>query len=512
MTALAPEQTSARPLPEHVGVLIAGSGFAGVGAAIALMKEGRHDFVVLERADDVGGTWRDNSYPGCACDVPSNLYSYSFALNPEWSHAFGRQPEIQAYLLKVADQHGVRRYLHLRTELLQARWVEDEARWHVTTNRGELTADVLVAATGPLSEPSIPRIPGADSFAGTAFHSATWDHDHDLRGRKVAVIGTGASAIQFVPHVQKDAGELTLFQRTPPWVMPRPDHVVPEWRKALFRKAPALQRLTRASIYSGHEGFILAFKYRTELMKLVELRSKRLMAKQIDDPVLRAKLTPTYRAGCKRILMSNHYFKALNEPNADVVTDAIVEIVPEGVVTVDGDGTRTVHEVDTIIWGTGFKINEQPIADRTLGTDGRTLAEHWATTGMQALHGTTVVGFPNLFFLVGPNTGLGHSSIIYIIESQVEYLLDALRTMRARGIAAVEPKPEAQQAFNADVQRDLEGTVWNAGGCASWYRDAHGRNTTLWPTFTFLFRRMVRRFPVEAYDTRPVRTPQEVAA
>lgn len=494
-----------RPLPTHVGIAIVGSGFAGVGTAIELMKSGRHDFAILERAGDIGGTWRDNSYPGCACDVPSNLYSFSFALNPEWTHAFGRQPEIQAYLLKVVEDHGVRRYLHTDTELTEARWEDSDQRWHLTTSRGELTADVLVAATGGLSEPSIPAIEGAETFAGATFHSATWDHEHDLTGKRVAVIGTGASAIQFVPHVQEKAAGMTLFQRTPPWVMPRPDHVVPEWRKALYRRVPLLQKAVRASIYTGHESYVLGFKYRPDLMKVVEKQSTRLMAKQIDDPDLRAKLTPTYKPGCKRILMSNVYFKALNQPNVHVETTGIREITPRGVVTTDG----TTHEVDTIIWGTGFKITDQPMAERTIGADGRTLAAHWDKGGMQALHGSTVAGFPNFFFLVGPNTGLGHTSVIYIIESQIRYLLDALTKMERHRIAVVEPKQAAQDAYNEKVQKGLVGTVWNAGGCASWYKDKHGRNSTLWPTFTFLFRRMVRTFPIEAYETSPAVTPKE---
>lgn len=501
-----------RSLPSHVGVAIVGSGFAGVGAAIALRKAGRHDFVILERASEIGGTWRDNSYPGCACDVPSNLYSFSFAPNPDWSHAFSRQPEIQAYLLKVACDYRVRDYLHTRTELTQARWEDGDQRWHITTTRGEFTANILVAATGGLSEPSIPAIKGAASFAGSSFHSATWDHDHDLTGRRVAVIGTGASAVQFVPHVQKKASQLTLFQRTPPWVMPRRDYVVPEWRKALFRRVPLLQKVTRAGLYTGHESFIVAFKYRTGLMKFVEKQACTLMASQIDDPALRAKLTPTYTPGCKRILMSNSYFPALNQPNVSVETDRIVEIMPTGVATVNGAGVRTTHQVDTLIWGTGFAITAQPIAERTVGADGRTLAEHWGQAGMQALHGSTIAGFPNLFFLIGPNTGLGHTSVIYMIESQIRYLIDALKAMQTGKIAVVEAKSEVQDAYNASVQQNLVGTVWNAGGCDSWYQDAHGRNSTLWPTFTFAFRRMLRRFPIEAYHTQSARTPEKVAA
>jgi len=487
-------------LPAHVAVAVVGSGFAGLGAAIALRRAGRHDFVVLERAGDVGGTWRDNSYPGCACDVPSHLYSYSFAPNPDWTRSFSGQPEIQAYLRRTAREEGVLPQLRFHTELEHARWDDTARHWHLRTNRGELTADIVVAGVGPLSEPSVPALPGLDRFAGTTFHSAAWDHGHDLTGERVAVIGTGASAIQFVPHVQERAAQLTVFQRTAPWVLPRRDRAIGAAERWLYRHVPAAQRLARAGIYSLRESWILGFSFEQRAMRVAEKEALRHLARQVPDPQLRARLTPSYRLGCKRVLLSNTYYQSLSRSNVEVRTDRIVEVLPHAVVTADATGTRTEHPVDTIVFGTGFRVTDPPVAHRVVGRDGRTMAEHWATAGMQTLHGATVAGFPNFFYLVGPNTGLGHSSIVYVIETQIRYLLDALEQMDRLGLAALEPRRAAQDAYNDGLQRRLAGTVWNTGGCSSWYLDRHGRNTTLWPTFTFVFRKALSHFDLSQYD------------
>jgi cation diffusion facilitator CzcD-associated flavoprotein CzcO len=485
------------PLPEHVRVAVVGSGFAGLGAAVRLRQEGRHDFVVLERADDLGGTWRDNTYPGCACDVQSHLYSYSFAPNPDWSRAFSGAPEIHAYLQRVATEHGVRPHLRYGAELLEASWDDAAQHWRLTTARGSLTADVLVAGTGPLSDPLVPDLPGLERFAGTAFHSARWDHSHDLHGRRVAVVGTGASAIQFIPVVAEQAAALTVFQRTPPWVLPRYDRPIKESAKARYRARPARQARVRRAIYWFRELNLLAFTGGGRMSRLAEKLARRHLAKQVPDPVLRARLTPSYRIGCKRILLSDDYYPALTRPDVEVVSAGVVEVRPQSVV--DADGRE--HEVDTIIFGTGFHVTDQPIADRIRGKDGRLLAELWDPSP-QAYLGTTVPGFPNLFLLLGPNTVLGHTSVVYMIEAQLEYVVDALRTMDARGLASVDVRPQVAEAFNAGIQRQLEGTVWNAGGCKSWYLDAAGRNSSLWPTYTFRFRKATRRFDAGAYLLR----------
>ncbi len=487
-------------LPPHVSVAVIGSGFAGLGTAIKLKESGRHDFVVLEKGHDVGGTWRDNTYPGCACDVPSQVYSFSYALNPTWSRAFSPQPEIYAYLRKTAEDRGLYPHMRFGTEVLACDWDEQTQRWTVETTTGTLTADVVVAGSGGLSEPKEPDIKGLSSFEGSTFHSARWDHSWSAKGRRVAVIGTGASAIQFVPHLQKEVDHLVVFQRTATWVLPRADRRIPDWQKKAFTRFPLLQKASRSAIYLGRESHILGFRYNQGLMRLVQKAALKNIHRSIQDPELRAKVTPEFTMGCKRVLLSNTYYPALAQPNVDVETDRIVEVVANGVVTEAADGTRTTHEVDTIVFGTGFAVTDPPIADRVRAR-GRSLREEWKTNGMQALHGMSVAGFPNFFILVGPNTGLGHNSIVLMIEAQVGHLLDALDALDGAG--AIEARVDKQAAYNADLQRQLKKTVWNRGGCSSWYLDQQGRNTTLWPTFTFTFMRELDRFDASEYDLHP---------
>jgi len=485
------------PLPDHVDVDVAivGAGFAGVGMAIALLRAGRRDFVVLERDDDVGGTWWRNTYPGCQCDVPSNLYSFSFAPNPEWSQTFALQPEIGAYLRRVADDFGVRPHLRTRTEVRAAAWDEQARRWRIETSRGPLTARVLVVGTGSLSEPAIPRIPGAERFAGPAFHTARWDRDVGLTGKRVAVIGTGASAVQVVPRIQPHVAQLAVFQRTPPWILPHPGRPTRPRERALFRALPPAQKLVRGGVYWGRECLVLPFRFH-RLSRIPQRMARRHLEAQVPDPVLRERLTPRYEIGCKRILMSDEYYPALQAPNAELVSDAIAEITTAGVRTADG----VERAFDAIVWGTGFHTTDLPYAERIRGRDGRTLAQRWCAHGMQALRGTTVAGFPNLFALVGPNTLLGHNSIVFMIESQLAYVLDALRALDERGATACDPRPAAQASFNERLQRRMRGTVWARGGCASWYLDADGRNTTLWPGTSWSFRRATRRFDPAEYE------------
>ena len=495
-------------LPDHVDVAIVGGGFAGIGMAIALLRAGRTDFVVLERDGDVGGTWHQNTYPGCQCDVPSNLYSFSFAPNAEWSQTFALQPEIGVYLKRVADDFGVRPYVRTRTDVHDAAWDEQARRWRIETSRGALTARVLVAGMGGLSEPAIPQIEGADSFAGPAFHTARWNHDVDLAGKRVAVIGTGASAVQVVPRIQPQVGQLSVFQRTPPWIMPHPGRLTRPRERALFRALPRVQKLVRGATYWGRECYVLPFRFH-RFSRIPQAMALRHLERQVPDPVLRERLTPRYEIGCKRILMSDEYFPALQQPNAELVTTAIERITPTGVMTADG----VEHPADAIVWGTGFRVTEMPYVGWLRGRDGRTLGEHWREHGMQGLRGTTVAGFPNLFMLVGPNTGLGHNSIVFIIESQIAYVMDALRTMEAQGAVACEPTEQAQAAFNTTVQRRMRNTVWTKGGCASWYLDAHGRNTTLWPGSSWTFRLATRCFDRGEYELiAPVEAPTPALA
>jgi cation diffusion facilitator CzcD-associated flavoprotein CzcO len=492
---------------EHVDIAIVGSGFAGIGAAIRLQQAGFDDYIVLERADDVGGTWRDNSYPGCACDVPSHLYSFSFAPNPEWTRSFSPQPEIWAYLRRVADEHGVTERTRFGAEVLDAAWNEDRGLWEIETAAGDLTARVLIAGFGGLAEPKLPDVPGIAEFPGTIFHSARWDHEHDLTGERIAVIGTGASAIQFVPQIQPRVKELHLFQRTAPWVMPRFDRPFTRFEKLLFKHLPFTQRLARAWIYGGRELLVIGLAGQPRLLKGLQLLAMRFIRRSISDPELRRKVTPDYTIGCKRILVASDYLPSLDEPNVEVITSGLSAV--RGNVVVGADGTE--REVDTIIFGTGFYVTDSPMAQRVRGADGRSLAEHWEGS-MQAHRGTTVAGFPNYFHLVGPNTGLGHNSIVYMIESQLNYVADALATMRREGANSCVVDAGAQARYNERVQRAMQGTVWTAGGCASWYIDKQGRNTTLWPGFTFKFRELTRSFDREHYELRTAPVREEVLA
>jgi cation diffusion facilitator CzcD-associated flavoprotein CzcO len=478
----------------HAQVVIVGAGFAGLGAAIRLKQQGYADFVVLERASALGGTWRDNSYPGCACDVPSHLYSFSFAPNPAWSRTFSSQQEIWNYLEACADRFGVRQHIRFNTDLRGASWEEATRRWRLDTSQGDLTADLLISAGGGLNEPSVPKLIGLETFQGTIFHSAYWDHRHNLTGRDVAVVGTGASAIQFVPEIQPKVGKLTLFQRTPPWVMPRRERAMTEFEHRAYQKMPLLQRLMRVGIYWARESFAIGFLH-PRAMRIAQASTLKNLRASVPDPTLRAKLTPNYTMGCKRILQSNTYYPALMQDNVEVVTEPILAVRPHGIVTRDG----VERPVDTIIFGTGFRASDLPISERIRGRDGRSLAEVWQGSP-QAYRGTTVAGFPNLFLLLGPNTGLGHTSILFMMESQLAYVLDALRHMRRRRIWVLEPKIEAQQRFVTAVDKRLSTTVWGSGGCRSWYMDGTGRNFALWPGYTWRFRQAMRRFDVDAYE------------
>lgn len=493
---------------EHVRVAVVGSGFGGLGAAVRLRREGVTDFVVLERADSVGGTWRDNSYPGCACDVPSHLYSFSFAPNPDWPRTFSGQEHIRAYLEHVTDVFRLRPHIRLNSEVLRMTWDSEKLRWDIETASGRLSADLVVSATGPLSDPKIPDIPGLDSFPGKVFHSARWDHDYDLRGKRVAMVGTGASAIQIVPAIQPLARDVTLFQRTPPWVMPRMDRAISGAERWLHRRLPFTTQARRGLLWGIRELQVQAFTKHPDELGAVEQLAKRNMARAIKDPALRAKLTPDYRIGCKRILLSSTYYPALAQPNVDVVASGLSRV--EGSKLVAADGTEA--QADAIVFGTGFHVTDMPIADRVVGADGRTLAEAWKG-GMEALRGASAAGFPNWMTIIGPNTGLGNSSMILMIESQLNYLADFVRQLDVLGgRAALDARPAAVAAWNHRVQERMKRTVWNTGGCTSWYLDANGRNSTIWPGTTGEFRRATRRVDLAEYEVLRVPAHAEVTA
>jgi cation diffusion facilitator CzcD-associated flavoprotein CzcO len=472
-----------------------GSGFSGLAMAIALLRAGRRDFVILERAGELGGTWRDNTYPGCACDVPSHLYSFSFALNPDWSTTYSGQAEIFDYLRQVAVREGVLPFLRFGCALREARWDEEAGRWTLETSRGALSARILVAATGALCEPLIPKLPGLGGFRGKLFHSSAWDHDHELRGERVAVIGTGASAIQFVPQIQPKLGRLYLFQRTPPWIVPRVERPVTQLERALYRRVPTAQRLMRNAIFWQRELYAHLF-LRERLSWIIELGARLHLRRQVRDPALRARLTPGYSPGCKRILRSNDYYPALTRPNVELVCEGISEVRERAILTSDGKA----REIDTLILGTGFRATDYPVSELLRGRDGRLLSERWAGSP-RALRGTMVAGFPNLFLLLGPNTGLGHNSVMVMVEAQVGYILQALAHLGPRG--ALEARPEAQQAWNEEVDRRMRGTVWADGGCQSWYLDHTGRNGAIWPDFSFRFVQALQRYDPAEHQAPP---------
>jgi cation diffusion facilitator CzcD-associated flavoprotein CzcO len=493
--------------PQQVKHLVVGAGFAGLCAAIRLQEDGETDFVVIEKGAEVGGTWRDNTYPGAACDVPSQLYSFSFAPNPDWSMSYSPQPEIQAYLRRTAERSGTLDRFRFDTTVEAARWDAASQRWHVRTSGGDYTSSTLIVGAGGLSEPRLPDIDGIDGFQGELFHSARWNHDVDLTGKRVAVIGTGASAIQIVPELQKTAGHLDVYQRTAPYVLPRNDRAYGRLERIALRHVPGLQKLYRTAIYWGREGYVPGFTLQPKLAWPARRMALANLAKGVADPELRARLTPTFEIGCKRILISNTYYPAIASDNVELVTDPIAKVTGDAVVTADG----VEHPVDVLVVATGFYTTELPIAERITGRTGRTLADTWGEHGMAAYKGTTVPGFPNLFFLVGPNTGLGHSSMVFIIEAQVDYVRDAIKTMNLHRYAAVEPRPDATRDWNDDLQRRMRRTVWNTGGCSSWYLDSSGRNTILWPRATFTFRSLLSSFDVAAYDVQaPTPTREDV--
>ncbi len=481
---------------ETAKVIVVGTGFSGLCMGVKLRESGEDSFIMLERASDVGGTWRDNNYPGCGCDVPSHLYSFSFEANSSWSRMYAAQPEIFEYLRGCAQKYDLLKHVRFNANVVGARYDEARKLWRVTAEDGRIfEANILVSGMGGLSNPSTPNIPGMDKFEGETFHSATWNHDFDLTNKQVAVIGSGASAIQFVPKIAPIVDKLYYYQRTPPWVVPKEDRAITDKERADFQANPWRQTWERIKLYWTLELRFLAFKFKPEWMGLVAKVAKHKIAQAVKDPALRAKLTPDYTPGCKRLLISNDYYPAVARTNVDVITDGIQEITARGVVTKDG----VERPVDAIIFGTGFKVQD-PIPPKTVfGRGGQDLSEVWKS-GPEAYMGITVSGFPNFFILMGPNTGLGHNSMVFMIESQVHYVMGAIQAMKSRGIQSLDVKPQAQKQFIDQVQAELRSTVWNSG-CKSWYLNDQGRNVSLWPGFTFAYRLRTRNFKLSKYQT-----------
>ena len=488
---------------------IIGAGFGGIGMAIELRRNGYRDVTIFEARDGVGGVWRANTYPGAACDVPSHLYSFSFDLNPEWSRKFSPQPEILSYLEGVAERYGLASHLRCSTRIVRAEWDEEHARWQLTTDGGTIhRADVLVAATGQLRLPRYPDLPGRGDFRGTQFHSAEWNHDHDLSGERVAVIGTGASAIQFVPEIVDRVSRLTVFQRSAPWVLPKPDRAFTEHEKERFRRHPLLMRAYRQSIFTRFDArFTLLFGARAPGARLFEVAQSKYLAAVVKDPDLRRELTPTDPPGCKRLLISNDWYHALVEPHVEVVVDPVERITGTGVRTTSGRDL----EVDTIIWGTGFRASDFLVPMDVIGRDGRSLHRDW-DAGAEAHLGMTVPGYPNLFLLYGPNTNLGHNSILAMIESQIAYIAQAAALLRDSDVRSVDVRPQVCRSYNDALQAELADTVW-AAGCDSWYTTDDGRNTQNWSGRAGTYRRRTRYFdPADHVLTRSPLRPRATSA
>ncbi|MFE7717662.1 flavin-containing monooxygenase [Nocardia rhizosphaerihabitans] len=472
-------------------IAVIGSGFGGLAAVIALKKRGFDDIVVFEKADDVGGVWRENTYPGAACDVPSPFYSYSFEPNPRWPHRFSRQPAILDYIRNVTDKYDVRRHIRFGTEVTAAEYDDATGKWTVRLSTGDsVVVDVVVSAVGQLSRPALPAIEGRDSFAGDSFHSAEWNHDVDLTGKRVAVIGTGASAVQFVPEIQPKVATLTVFQRSAPYIIPRPDREFSALHHRVFEKLPVTALAERGTWYGVTEGLSIAWVYAKPLAAMVKSMSKQHMRRQTKaKPGLFEQVWPDYPIGCKRILFSDDYLPALAEPNVEVTGEKITGITPAGVRTADG----REHDVDVIIWGTGFKTTEFLAPMTITGAEGHPLEQEWKT-GAHAYYGMTVPRFPNLFIMYGPNTNTGGGSIIYFLEAQAEYLGDYVAHLAATG-KPLTVRPEVEQAYDAQIQARLSGSVWSQ--CTSWYRQADGRITTNWPLLGFQYKKQARFDPAD---------------
>ncbi|MDY0114450.1 MAG: NAD(P)/FAD-dependent oxidoreductase [Corynebacterium sp.] len=540
----------------ETGVLIIGAGFSGIAAGTRLLREGLEDFQIIDRGHEVGGTWRDNTYPGAACDVPSHLYSLSFSQEFDWSRSFGTQPEIADYQRSVAVEQGLYPYIRFRTEMLDARWDDAAGRWLVTTRElphqlddadgrtvvassGEMVDKVfggdgsgagvgdgsgngsgdgrrdagstttwsareLVLGVGALCEPRLPDIEGIEGFEGTIFHSARWDHDADLRGKRVAVIGTGASAIQIIPKIAPIVGHLDVYQRTAPYVIPRLDRSYFGWERAALRNVPGLRRVVRGQDWFFRELQVPGLTRNENFMAPIKALALGMLRVQVRDPELREKLTPKFTIGCKRMLISNTYFPAIARDNVDLVTDPIQRVNAHSITTADG----TERPIDVLVVCTGFHVTDSPTFELVHGRDGESLSEMWGREGMSAHKGTTVHGFPNLSVLMGPATGLGHSSMIYMIESQVNYFMDMLKTKRRHGADVAEVSARAQGEWNDWIRERLPETVW-VTGCGSWYLDEHGNAPAVWPSWTWKFRAKTKKFDASSYDLRVARPALE---
>ena len=500
VAAVRPQSPSRRGLE----VLIVGAGFGGIAAAIELRRRGIAEVSILEKAPDLGGTWFYNSYPGAACDVPSHLYSFSYAQRRDWSRLCSPQAEIHAYMHEVARAHGIDRLVRTGSEVTACAWDAERCRWSVQTAHGETHgADALIIATGQLDQPALPRIDGAREFAGHSFHSAQWDHDYPLAGKRVAVVGTGASAVQFVPEIAPQVKHMSVFQRTGNWFLPRKNRRYPAPVRLAVELIPGLQALRRSFVFEYTESLTLAIRHPETIGRLAGARSRSFMRSQLTDPQIRAKAWPDYTFGCKRILFSSDYLPALQRPNVELVTDAITSMTPSGILTADG----RERELDCVIWSTGFKTNDFMFPMRVTGEAGVDLRDCWAG-GAHAHLGMCVPGFPNMFVMYGPNTNTSGGSIIVYLEAQASYIRQALAHLRARGAGAMAVRAEVEAASDRELQARFAGTAWTR--CDSWYRDEHGRIVANWPGYMREYLKRTGQLDAGEYSFAPL--PKPVAA
>lgn len=499
---------SAEPASRTLETVIIGAGFGGLGMAIRMLQEGRKDFVVLEKAGDVGGTWRENTYPGAACDVQSHMYSFSFAPKNDWTQRYAEGPEIYNYIQETTDKFGLRDYIQFNTEVSGAHFNEQSGYWKIDLKDGNtLYSKYVVLASGPLHVPQIPNYKGMDKFKGKVFHSAQWDHSYDLTGKKVASIGTGGSAIQYIPEIAPLVKQLDVYQRTPAWVIPRDERKYGNLETMLLKKVPFVRQLHRTRLYWTNESRVMPIFY-PRMLTAAQKGLELFIRYQVKgDKELAQKLTPNYVVGCKRVLISNKYYPTFTRKNVDLILDSIQEFTETGIITKDG----THREADCVVLGTGFLVDPRIYMKDfpCTGLNGRELMADWKE-GSEAYYGISVSGYPNLFQLVGPNTVLGHNSIIFMIESQVNYILDAMKTVEKKKTDYIDVKPSIQAKFNADIQKKIKGTVWQNGGCVSWYQQADGKNFSIWPGYTWRYWLETRKIKPSAYEFVKVKTQEVV--
>lgn len=494
------KKSNQSPTPSHRPdhrVVIIGAGFSGINMGIRLKQQGITDFVILERAGDIGGTWRDNIYPGCACDVPSIAYSYSFAQHADWSRSFAGSAEIQDYIRRCVRRYDLAPWIRLNAGVSRASFNEGQGSWTLELDNGErISARAVVSAVGGLVNPSMPEIAGLDNFRGEVFHTARWRSDVNLTGKRVAVIGTGASAIQVIPSIQPQVERLDVYQRTPPWVLPKPDFEIAERTKRLFANLPTAQRLLRNTIFLASEAiFGPLVILDTKASSVLEHVARRNLVSNVPDPALREKLTPKYRIGCKRVLLSSDYYPAMTRENVRLVTEPIARVTPTGIKTGDGK----IEKVDVIVLATGFRVDIGSAPFEIVGRNGKSLSDAWSNPGSKAYLGMSVAGFPNWFFMLGPNTGPGHTSVLVYTEAQANYIAQAIGNLFDRRLRYLDVRRDAQDAWHRMIQGRMKYTSWTSG-CSSWYLDKNGENHALFPGLASEYVWRARQFRPEHYD------------